>query len=99
VAEVEREAQLHIRLFEFGEMRTLQERLMKRDRTTDLSLGAVQVAQNHLDFERVGARACRLRQLVDRLVHVVVDEEIQTQHVVRRFAQPALSIQRPSRSL
>ena len=89
VPEVERQAQLHVGLFELGEIRTLQQRLVHVDGAADLSLRAIQVAEDHLDLERVGvADARRLRQLVDRLVHLVVDEEIEAEHVVRRLAQP-----------
>src|SRR6185503_7086656 len=62
---------------------------MQGDRAADLSFGAIQVPENHLDFERIGARARGLRQLVDRLIDVIVDEEVEAEHVVRRLAQAA----------
>jgi hypothetical protein len=64
MAEVERQTQLDVRLFELGEIRPLQQRLVQRDRAANLSLRAIQVAEDHLDLERVGvADARRLRQL------------------------------------
>ena len=42
-----------------------------------------------LNFERVGAHACRLRQLVNRLIDVVVDQEIEAEHVMGCLAQAA----------
>ena len=71
------------------EVGPLQQRLVHVDRAADLSLLPVQVAENHLDLERVGVGAGGLRQLVDRLIDLVVDEEVEPEHVVRRFAQPA----------
>ena len=67
----------------------LQQRLVDVDGAADLSLLPVQVAEDHLDLERVGVGAGGLRQLVDRLVDLVVDQEVQAEHVVRRFAQAA----------
>src|SRR5262245_39135593 len=85
--EIEAETEQHVRLFEGPEIRSLQQRLMHVDCPADLSLLPVQVAENHLDLQRVGAGAGGLCQLVDRLVGLVVDEEVEPQHVVRRFAK------------
>ena len=92
VLEVERQAQLHVCLFELGQVRTLKQRLVHVDGAADLSFRAIQVAEQHLDLECVGVADARgLRQLVDRLVHLVVDEEVEAEHVVRRLAQaPAI---------
>ena len=62
---------------------------MDGDRPADLSLLAIQVAENHLDLERVGVGAGGPGQFVDRLIDLVVDQEVEAEHVVRRFAQPA----------
>ena len=61
---------------------------MHGDRARHLSLLPVQVAEDHLDLERVGVGAGGLRELFDRLIDLVVGQEIQAEHVMRRFAQP-----------
>ena len=66
-----------------------QQRLVQGDGTAHLALLAVQVAENHLNLERVRAGARGLRELVDGLVHLVVHEEVQAEHVMRRLAQAA----------
>ncbi len=89
VTEVEPEAEQHVGVLERAQVGPLQERLMHVDRPADLALLPVQVAENHLDLERVGVRARGLRQLVDRLVDLVVDEEVEPEHVVGGLAEPA----------
>jgi hypothetical protein len=54
VPEVESEAEQNVGMFELGQIRTLQQRLMHVDRPSHLSLLAVQVAEDHLDLERIG---------------------------------------------
>ena len=62
---------------------------MDVDGAADLSLLPVQVAEDHLDFQCVGVEAGCLSQLVDRVVYLVIDQKIEAEHVVRRFAQTA----------
>src|SRR6185295_9675178 len=86
--EIEGETQLDVRLFQPREVRALEQRLVKRNRPAYLSLRAVQVAEDHLDLERVGvAEACRLRQFLDGLIDLVVDQKVEAEHVVWRLAQ------------
>ena len=54
VTEIEAEAEQHVRVLERCQIRSLEQRLMHVDGTAHLSLLPVQVAENHLDFERVG---------------------------------------------
>ena len=78
-------------MLELAQPRPLQQRLMHRDRLADLSLLAVQVAENHVDFERVGVEAGGAAQLLDRQIDLVGDQEIEAEDVVRRLARaPAI---------
>ena len=88
MAEVEAQAEQHVGVLERRQVGALQQRLVHVDRAADLPLLPVQVAENHLDLERVGVGAGRLGQLVDRLIDLVVDQEVEPEHVVRRLAQP-----------
>ena len=78
VPEVEAETQLHVRArFEFREIWALEKRLMDVDGVADLSLPSVQVARGSSGFR---ARRCdtgRLREFLDRLVDLVVREEVE----------------------
>ena len=86
---VEPQTQEHIRVFELAELRPLKKRLMNRDRFADLTLLAIEVAENHVHFERVGVERGRLGQLVDRQINLIRDQEVEAEQVVRRFARPA----------
>jgi hypothetical protein len=80
---VEPEAEKHIRVLQFAEMGALEQALMLLNRAANLSLFAVQIAQDQMDLERV---ACRFRggaQLLDGLVDLIRDEEVEPQHVMR----------------
>ena len=66
----------------------LQQRLVHGDGPRHLSLLTVQVAKDHLNFERIGVRAGRGRELFDGLINLMLRQEVQAEHVVRRFAQP-----------
>ena len=88
-AEVEPEAEQHVRVLEAGEPRPLQQRLVHVDRAADLSLLAIQVAEDHVDLERVGVEPRRLGQLVDREVDLAGDEEVEPDDVVRRLPRLA----------
>ena len=74
-------------MLEPRQVRPLQQRLVNRDRACDLSLLPVQVAENHLNLERIGVRARGSRQLLDRLIDLMLGQEVQAEHVVRRLAQ------------
>ena len=50
---VEPEAEQHVRVFQLAEIRALQQRLMLLDRAPDLTLLAIQVAEDQVDLERV----------------------------------------------
>ena len=62
---------------------------MHGDGLADLSLLAVQVAEDHVHLERVGVEARRPAQLLDREIDLVGDEEVQAEDVVRRLARAA----------
>ena len=96
---VEAEAEQHVRVLELAQPRPLQQGLMHGDRLADLALLAVQVAENHVHFERVGVEAGGAAQLFDREIDLIGDEEVQAEDVVRRFARPAPVDPLPSRSL
>ena len=59
---------------------------MNGDRLADLSLLAIQVAEDHVHFERVVLEACRAAQFFNRLIDLVGDKEVQTEDVVRGLA-------------
>ena len=49
----------------------------------DLAFLAVQIAQDQVDFKRIARAFGGLRELVDRLIDLVGDEEVEPQHVMR----------------
>ena len=74
-----------------AQARPLQQRLMDGDRLADLALFAVQIAENHVHFERVGVEARGPAQLLDREIDLVGDEKVEAEDVVRRLARaPAI---------
>ena len=54
VPKIKAQAEQHVRVLQFGEVGSLQERLVDSYRAAHLPFFAVQVAQNHLDLERLG---------------------------------------------
>ena len=80
---VEPEAEHHVRVFQFSQMRPLEQRLMLLDRAADLPLFAIQVAENQVNLERVAARLGRRAQLLDRGIDLVRDEKVEPEHVMR----------------
>ena len=86
---VEAEAEQHVGVLEAAEPRALQQLLMDLDGAPDLTLLAVQVAENHVDLERVRREPRRLAELLDREIELVADEEVEPLHVVRRLARLA----------
>ena len=62
---------------------------MHGDGPRDLALLTVQVAEDHLNFEGVGIGAGGGGKLLDRLIDLMLGEEIQPEHIVRGLAQPA----------
>src|SRR4030095_7913480 len=79
VAVVETETEQHVGMLERAQVGPLKKRLMDVDGAADLSLLPVQVAENHLDLEGVGVGAGGLRQLVNRLIDLVVHQEVQAE--------------------
>ncbi len=86
---VEAETELDVGVFERAQPRALQQLLMDLHGAPDLALFAVQVAENHVDLERVGIDLGGLADLVDREIELIADQEIQALHVVRRLARLA----------
>src|SRR5262249_2963995 len=86
---VEAEAQQNVRVLEPAQLGTLEQRLMRLDGASDLSFLAIQVAENQMDLERIAGRLRGLGQLLDRLIDRVRQEEVEAEHVVRRFARAA----------
>src|SRR5439155_12008721 len=86
---VEPQTEQHVRVLEPCELRALEQALVHRDRLADLSLLAVQVAEDHVHFERVGVQAGRLRQLLDREIDLVGDEEVEPEQIMWRLARAA----------
>ncbi len=88
-AVVEPETEEHVGVFELAQVGPLQEVLVFLDRPSDLSLLAIEIAEDQMNLERVAGDLRRLLQFVDRRIDLVGDEKIQSEHVVRRFARPA----------
>ena len=86
---VEAEAEQHVGVLEAAEARPLQQVLVDLHGAADLSLLAIQVAQDHVDLERVRGQRGRLAHLVDRQIELVGDQEVEALHVVRRLAVAA----------
>ncbi len=62
---------------------------MLLDGAADLPFLAIQVAQDEVNLQRVAGGLRRFRQLVDRLIDLVGNQEIQAEHVVGRLARAA----------
>ena len=86
---VEGEAEEDVRVLQPAQLGPLEQILMRLDRTADLSLLAIQVAEDQVDLQRIARRFRRLGQLFDRLVDLAGDEKVEAQHVVRRLAGAA----------
>ena len=76
-------------MLEAPEARALQQLLVDLHGAADLPLLAVQVAEDHVDLERVRIERGGLAHLVDRQIELVADQEVEALHVVRRLALPA----------
>ena len=84
---VEAEAEQDVGVFELAQARPLQQRLVLLDRPADLALLAIQVAEDQPDLQRIAGELRGLRQLVDRLIDLVGDQEVEAEDVVRRLAR------------
>ena len=64
---------------------------MLLDRPPDLALLAIQVAEDQVNLERIAGGRRGLRQLLDRRIDLVGDQEVEAEDVVRRLARaPAI---------
>ncbi len=86
---VEPEAEQDVRLFHPAEIRPLQQPLVHRNRFADLAFLAIEIAEDHVHFERVGVEACGFRKFLDREIDLIADQEIQAEDVVRRLPRAA----------
>src|SRR5580698_5738979 len=86
---VESQTQQHVRVLKPADPRPLQQALVNRDRLADLSLLAVQVAENQVHFERVGVQAGGSGQFIDCEIDLVGDQEVQAEQVMGRLASAA----------
>src|SRR5262245_6483726 len=59
---------------------------MDRDGLADLAFLPIEVAQDHVDFERIPVEARGATQFFDRQIDLVGDEKVEPEDVVRRFA-------------
>jgi hypothetical protein len=80
------ETQQHVGVFELAQARPLEQGLVDGDRLADLALLAIQVAEDHVNLERVGVEAGRTAQFFDRHVDLIGDEEIEPEDVVGLLA-------------
>ena len=60
---------------------------MLLDGAPDLALLPVEIAENHVDLERIAGAVRGLHQLLDRRIDLIGDEKIEAEHVVRRVAR------------
>src|SRR5262249_40943099 len=65
----------------------LKQALMYGDRFANLAFFPVEIAENHVHFERVGVEAGCAAQLFDGEIDLVRDEEAQPEDIVRRLAR------------
>jgi hypothetical protein len=85
-AEVEAQAEQDVRVLQRLQPRPLQQALVNIDGAADLALLAVQVAEDQVDFERVLIELRRARQLVDRQIDLVRDDQVEPDDEVGRLA-------------
>jgi len=76
-------------VFELPQPRALQQALVLLDRPSDLPLLAIQIPENQMDFEWIAGHFGGCAQFFDRGVDLVRDQEVESEHVVRRFAGAA----------
>ena len=60
---------------------------MLLDGAPDLALLPVEIAENHVDLERISGAVRGLHELFDRRIDLIRDEKIEAEHVVRRVAR------------
>ena len=87
-AVVEAEAEQHVCVLQLPQVGPLQERLMLLNRASDLTLLAIQVAEDEAQLERLGVQRAGARQRVYRLIGLVGDEEVQAEDEMGRVAEP-----------
>ena len=83
---VEPEAQQHVRVLEPAQLRPLQQCLVLGDRLAHLSFLPIQRAEDHVHFEGIGVESGRAAQFLDGEIDLIRDQEVQTEHVMRRLA-------------
>src|SRR3990170_4803833 len=76
-------------MFQLAQARALQQRLVLLDGAADLTLLAIQIAENQSNLERIAGDVGGAAQLLDGTIDLVRNEEIESQHVVRRFPRAA----------
>ena len=86
---VEPEAEQHVGVLQAAEPGALQQRLVHGDRLADLALLAVQVAEDHVHFERLGVQARGAGQFLDGEIDLIGDQKVQPEDVVGRLARAA----------
>jgi len=86
---VESEAEQHVGVFELPEVRALEQVLVFLDRTPDLPLLPIEVAEDEMYLERIPGGFGRGAQFLNRWIDLVGDQEIEAEHVVRRFPRAA----------
>ncbi len=74
-------------MLQLAQVRALQQLLMLLDGAADLSLLAIEVAEDQMDLERIAGCRRGPCQLVDGRIGLVGGEEIEAEHVVRRLAR------------
>src|SRR4029079_1919202 len=82
---VEPQAEEDVGMLDLAETCALQQRLMGGDGFSDLALFPVQIAENHVDFERVRIAAGRPRPGIAGQIDLVGDQKVEPEDVVRRL--------------
>ncbi len=85
---VEAEAEQDVRVLDLVQPRPLQQRLMFLNRAADLTLFAIQVAEDEPQLERAGVEPRGFLELFDRQVDLSGDEIVQAEDEVRRLPDP-----------
>src|SRR4051812_42789380 len=89
MAVIEAEAEQDVRVLQLSQVRTLQQALVLLDCAPDLSLLAIEISEDEVDLERIAGGLSGRAQLLDGLIDLIGNQEIETEHVMRRFTGPA----------
>ena len=86
-SEIQAQAQKDVGVLERLEVLALQKPLMDVDGAPDLTLLAIEIAEDQVDLECIFIQPRRARQLVDGLIDLIGDHQVESDDEVRRFTR------------